>query len=259
MDTQIEQFYNKIFSDLTIDSGEAAELNKLMSALNPPPDKLTKLRASAFKVASNYISDDNEKNTQLLRTINSVVQVVEQIYMEPINDVASAASLDEEALCVLYKDIMDGSTVDSEESKELHTYFKETNPLDTESLVMARTLAFKVGTEQLTDDKEANIQVLRCINVIVHALEMTCYEPKPFQLQLDESVDLNMNLSAAVQHLWDIVVNRLTPGDDFVLNVQTGKKPFWKEDAARDPLFTSVDKAVRKRPTYAAFLALLNN
>jgi poly(U)-specific endoribonuclease len=38
-----------------------------------------------------------------------------------------------------------------------------------------------------------------------------------------------------------------------------GKKPWKKEDSAADPLFTTVDRAVWKRPTYAAFVALLDN
>jgi poly(U)-specific endoribonuclease len=70
---------------------------------------------------------------------------------------------------------------------------------------------------------------------------------------------LNMDLGEAVQNLWTVDANRLTFGQDFALNVQEGKKPFWKEDSASDPLFTSVDKMVWKRPTYKAFVALLDN
>jgi poly(U)-specific endoribonuclease len=259
MDSKIEQFYNEIYSDLTVDREEATELTEFLSILNPPPDKLTKLRATAFKVACNYLSDDNDKNVQLLRTINCVVHAVEQTCMEPKKALANAAPLNEEALCTFYNSLLDGMAVDLDESEELNSYFKETNPLEQDSLVTARALAFKVGSEHLTDNKDTNVEVLRCINVIIHALEMSCYQPKPFHLRLDESVDLSMDLSAAAQHLWNNDVNRLTPGDDYVLNVQTGKKPFWKEDTARDPLFTSVDKAVWKRPTYAAFHALLDN
>lgn len=259
MDSKIEAFYNKIFSDLSVDREEAAELNQFLASLNPPPDKLTKLRACAFKVACNYLStEDSDKNVQLLRTINVVVRAVEENCMEP-KTLPRSVPLDEDALCAFYKTLLDGLAVDLEESEDLNTYFKETSPPDKESLAQARDLAFKVGAEQLSNDTEKNTQVLRCINVIVHALEMSCYQPKPFHLQLDESVDLNMNLSEAVQHVWNCDANRLTPGDDFVLNVQTGKKPYMKQDTAHDPLFTSIDKAVWKRPTYAAFLALLDN
>jgi poly(U)-specific endoribonuclease len=68
-----------------------------------------------------------------------------------------------------------------------------------------------------------------------------------------------MNHSNALQQLWDCDSNRLVSGKDFQLNVQKGKKPFWKEDSAHDPLFTYVDEQVWERPTFAAFVALLDN
>jgi poly(U)-specific endoribonuclease len=68
-----------------------------------------------------------------------------------------------------------------------------------------------------------------------------------------------MSLSDAAQQLWELDSNRLTPNEHYVLNVQEGKKPFWKEDAASDPLFTSVDDGALQRDTFKAFIALLNN
>jgi poly(U)-specific endoribonuclease len=68
-----------------------------------------------------------------------------------------------------------------------------------------------------------------------------------------------MSLSSVVQQLWDADENRLVIGQDLELNVQEGKKPFWKEDNASEPLFTSVDESVWDRPTYKAFIALLDN
>jgi poly(U)-specific endoribonuclease len=38
-----------------------------------------------------------------------------------------------------------------------------------------------------------------------------------------------------------------------------GKKPYWKEDKAEDPLFDYLDQSVLRRPTYAAFVSLLDN
>lgn len=68
-----------------------------------------------------------------------------------------------------------------------------------------------------------------------------------------------MALTEAVQQLWDLDTNRLQVGSDFIINVQKGKKPFWKEDGASDPLFTRVDSSVWERPTYHAFVKLLDN
>lgn len=126
-------------------------------------------------------------------------------------------------------------------------------------MVSTRAAAFKVGCDFLTEDKEHNISLLRCINVVVHNFEIACLKPKPFHLHLAEPVDVDMNISDAVQHIWNLDVNRLSPATDYTLNVQRGKKPYWKEDSAADPLFTWVDHAAWKRPTYAAFLALLDN
>ena len=260
-DSEIEAFYNRIYADLTIDSEESSDLQDFLTKLNPPPDKLVKLRASAFKVACNYLSeDDNDKNVQLLRSINYIVHAVEQHLMEPVS-LANAGPLDEEAATALFQSVYDQLSITTEESQELTSFFQETSPPNAESLVEMRALAFKIACDYLSpDNKDHNVELLRCVNVVVHSLETTCYKPKAFQLKLTSNVNLDgMSLQDAVQHLWESDVNRLTPGDDYEINVQKGKKPFWKEDSAQDPLFTRVDAQVWNRPTYAAFMALLDN
>ena len=74
------------------------------------------------------------------------------------------------------------------------------------------------------------------------------------------SLGLDASLGKAVQHLWDLGANRLQQGTDYVLNVQDGKKPYQKSDAANDPLFTNVDqRQFSYRPTFRTFYALLDN
>ena len=68
-----------------------------------------------------------------------------------------------------------------------------------------------------------------------------------------------MSLSKAVQQVWDADSNRLQADVDYTLNVQEGKKPWWKEDDAPDPLFSHVDESIWHRPTYKRFAALLDN
>ena len=260
-DSEIEAFYNRIYADLTIDNEEASELQEFLTKLNPPPDKLVKLRASAFKVACNYLSeDDNDKNVQLLRTINFVVHAMEQQLMEPVS-LDQAGPLDEEAATAVFQRVYDELAVTTDESQDLTSFFLETNPPNADALVEMRALAFKIASEFLSpDNQERNVQLLRCVNVVVHCLETCCYKPKSFQLKLQTDVDLNsMSLQDAVQHLWNSDVNRLTPGDDYDVNVQKGKKPYWKEDSAGEPLFARVEAPVWQRPTYAAFVALLDN
>lgn len=259
-DAAIEKFYHEIFADLSVDREEAAELTEFLVSLNPPPDKLTKLRASAFKVGCSYLSeDDRDANVSLLRTINFVVHAIEFNCMQP-KEKDGGVEYDEEVVTEFYKSVFDGLSIDSEENEELVDFFTNTNPPATSALISTRALAFKVGCDYLSDDNDSNIKLLRCINVIVHVLEQSCLEPKAYELKTDDSVDpSSLTLSQAVQHLWDLDVNRLTPNDDYQINVQGGKKPYWKEDSAEDPLFTSVDRSVWKRGTYAAFLALLDN
>lgn len=69
-----------------------------------------------------------------------------------------------------------------------------------------------------------------------------------------------MSLSDAVQCCWKLDSNRLRPGVDYRINVQQGKKPFWKEDKAPDPLFEHVaDSVWTTRPTYRTLRSLLGH
>lgn len=177
-------------------------------------------------------------------------------------DMDDAVPMDEETVTNFYISIYDDLSIGHDENQELYDFFRDTFRPDSSALVSTRAMAFKVACDYLADDKETNIQLLRCVNVVIHAFEQSCLKPKPMELKLDvEEIDFEaMSLQDAVQKLWDLDVNRLDPGVDYELNVQRGKKPYWKEDNAADPLFTSIDKkSVYKRPTYKAFHALLDN
>ncbi len=39
----------------------------------------------------------------------------------------------------------------------------------------------------------------------------------------------------------------------------TGTKSYWRDDKAKDPLFTFVKEEVLRRPTFKSFVALLDN
>jgi hypothetical protein len=67
------------------------------------------------------------------------------------------------------------------------------------------------------------------------------------------------SLSLACDRLWDLDYNRLSPGTDYSINVQQGKSAYQAGDVAPDPFFTFVDEKVFTRPTYKAFVALLDN
>lgn len=163
----------------------------------------------------------------------------------------------------VYKDHL---TIDKEENEHLYRFFRDENPPPVEDLTMVRATAFKTGCEYLTDDNDTNVSLFKCINVVVHAFESVCLLPKPYKLKATIQPQKNVSvigihdsINHAVQQMWGLDHNRLTPDVDYVLNVQKGKKPYWKEDDAPDPLFTSIDKDARLRPTYSTLIALLQH
>ena len=81
MDGKVEEFYSSIFTDLKVDQDEAEELVEYFGSLNPPPDKLVWLRASAFRIGCGFLSEDNDKNVALLRAINAIIHALEKTCM----------------------------------------------------------------------------------------------------------------------------------------------------------------------------------
>ena len=67
------------------------------------------------------------------------------------------------------------------------------------------------------------------------------------------------DLAAACNKLWDLDVNRLVPDVDYAIDLQCGKKAYDQGDFAKNPLFAFVDEKALTRPTFAAFVSLLDN
>lgn len=267
MNSQVEDFYRGIFSgDLTVDAEEAQELVDFFTELNPPPDKLVWLRATAFKIACEFLSDDSDMNVTLLKAVNAIVHGLEKTRMSP-KELDGTDDFDEDKLSEFIGGLYSDLSIDAEENADLQTFFSTDNPPPVDKLIFTRASAFRMGCDSLGDDRDTNVALLKCMNVVVHAFEMACLIPRPYQLQMEvpdeeniASIGLDASLEKAVQHLWDLDANRMTGGVDYRVNVQDGKKPFWKEDAAEDPLFDFVqERELRSRPTYAAFVALLDN
>ena len=152
-------------------------LLNFFSSVNPPPDKLVWLRATAFKVGCEFLSDDNDRDhdVAVLRAINAIIHCLEKTCMVPkLPDGNSEYDSDkvEQFLSSVYED----TTVDQEENQTLLDFFQDNIP-PTDSLVTMRAAAFKVGCDDLKEgDKDANVSLLRCINVIVHNFELTCFK-----------------------------------------------------------------------------------
>lgn len=67
-------------------------------------------------------------------------------------------------------------------------------------------------------------------------------------------------LNNFLEQLWDLDENRLKPDVHYELDLQ-GRTRYSYDgpDRAEDPLFARVDRSVFQRPTYKAFIALLDN
>ena len=244
-----EAYFREIYSDLSVTAEESDAIKDKLEESNIPPDKLVWLRSSAFRIGCQYLSDDNESNINLLKCINRVVHAIEDTCMEPTVE-AENESFSEEAVEELYRTLFTDLVVDSEENQELFEFFRGDNRPPEDKLIWTRASAFRMGVEFLGEDRDTNVSLMKCINSIVHALEMTCMKPKPYELKADIPEDMSdMSLAEALQTLWDLDLNRLTPGEDYQINVQEGKKAYWKEDKAEDPLFTFVDNSAFRRPT----------
>ena len=320
---KVEQFYRDIYSSSgsadeddiqsSLPEEQVQQIHDFLVTLNPPPDTLMKLRATAFKVASQFIQQQQGTDAShvrtLLRQIHGIVQTIHSTLYNSVtsdgNDSSTNADNNDEIRTFLNQ-LLDEMKLDVEENERLVSFLRS-QPASSERLILA--LVFSVGQEhfRFNEDNSHNEQVFRCMNVMVHAIEMVFYQPKPYRLQLspstttttssssysamaatasvansnevggDESTasasiahhgnttassaaDLaTMTLNEAAQQVWNYDANRLVMNDDLHLNVQNGKKPYVKEDAATDPLFTSVDPDVFRRSTYAAFLHLLDN
>lgn len=257
MDGQVEAFYREIYADLKVDGNEAARLSAYFTKLNPPPDKLLWLRSTAFRLGCEFLSSegDTDRNVSLLKCINYIVHTIETLCMVPALP-EGKSEYDGEQTEDYFRGIFSDLTVDRDESQELLDHFRENIP-PSDSLVAMRAAAFKAAIDCLSDDdKESNISLLRCINSVVHNFEVACYKPKEYTLK--KEFNLDVDLSDAVQEMWNLDVNRLTHAD-YTIDVQYGKKSYWKEDSAEDPLFVHLERDALNRPTYRTFKALLDN
>eukprot|EP00594_Rhizosolenia_setigera_P001192 CAMPEP_0178947622 /NCGR_PEP_ID=MMETSP0789-20121207/4967_1 /TAXON_ID=3005 /ORGANISM="Rhizosolenia setigera, Strain CCMP 1694" /LENGTH=482 /DNA_ID=CAMNT_0020627793 /DNA_START=18 /DNA_END=1467 /DNA_ORIENTATION=+ len=272
MDAKVESLYREIYSDLSVDATENQKVIGFFNSINPPPDKIVWLRATAFRIGCEFLSEENkDANVALLRCINVIVHNIENTLLTPRDVGVDKDAFDEDSAKQLEEkdtEILTDGKVDQEESIELINFFKQVK-IPSEKLTWARATAFKQAVDFLSSDedsKASNISLLRGVNVIIHFLEQTCYLPKPYVLQAEpepsisvKSIGLNSSIEKAIQHLWDLDMNRANPGQDYVINVQQGKKPYHRGDSASAPLFTSVKREILRRKTYSTFIALLDN
>jgi len=178
-DKLFETYYREIFSDLSVSPEESDEIKEKLVEFNPPPDKLVWLRACAFRIGSEFLTDDKSSNVSLLRCINGIVHAVETTCMTPKGEEDDDNDdFDEEQVEQIYREVFEDLSLDGEENQDLVKFFKETNCPPKSKLIWTRAAAFRIGVEFISDDgdRDNNVALLKCINGIVHALEMSCMQ-----------------------------------------------------------------------------------
>jgi hypothetical protein len=75
---KVEDFYKGIFSDLCVGQDDNQDLFDFFQKNIPPAKSLVAMRASAFKTAAAFLTDDDETNVSLLRCVNAAVNAFER-------------------------------------------------------------------------------------------------------------------------------------------------------------------------------------
>lgn len=79
---KVEDFYREIYADVSIDRVESQQIFDFFRELKPSAVKLVWTRAAAFRIASEFLTEEVENNVSLLRCINGIVNALERTCME---------------------------------------------------------------------------------------------------------------------------------------------------------------------------------
>lgn len=96
---------------------------------------------------------------------------------------------------------------------------------------------------------------------LVSTLENILNEVNNWSPPITPSAEELGDLSLACKKLWELDIHRLVPSKDYEINVQQGKSFFDDAhiDVCSEPLFKFVSEEALAKPTYAKFIALLDN
>lgn len=207
-DSIIEDLYRQCYADRSISPDENADLVATLQELmqiqdgstTPPtltPDKIVWVRAAAFRIACEYLVDDDagvddprDENVKLLKTINGVVHALETTCLLPSLDEEGGEDFSKEGVEELFTSLYETEDEDGDgdeddgpvvistaEATSLENFLTDeaTRP-PLSMLIWLRSTAFRLGSQYLNDenDKARNVALLRSINVVVHIIEKTC-------------------------------------------------------------------------------------
>ena len=115
-----------------------------------------------------------------------------------------------------------------------------------------------VVTNQVARSLRGSCKPLLAQNVLT-GLKNLKAELLNFSLPVAPTKEELQSISLACMKLWELDSNRVLPDHDYQLDLQRGKFASDTYDAAPRKLFQFLDEKVFEKPTYKAFLALLDN
>ena len=115
------------------------------------------------------------------------------------------------------------------------------------------------GSKSLGSSSSSSPRLLLSPASFVSGLDALVSELSNWSPPLEPSASELACLSLAAAKLWDLDHNRLVPDVDYTISLQSGKSMYDNYDAAEEPLFVNVQAEALSKPTFKAFLALLDN
>ncbi len=167
----ITAYFREVCKDLRVTGDESDEIKKKLTEVNPPPDKLVWIRASAFRIGSEFLTDNKDKNNALLKCVNAIVHAIETTCMTPkVEENEKYDTLKTEKL--IHGALFDRS-LNRDEAKTVAESFRN-NPPSKSKLIWTRVQIFKTGSALMTSDKQKNMALFKSMNYLVHIFEATC-------------------------------------------------------------------------------------
>ncbi|KAL9246900.1 hypothetical protein vseg_020380 [Gypsophila vaccaria] len=118
---------------------------------------------------------------------------------------------------------------------------------------------WEVAHKKRTKRPQKRIQMEQWKSYKVPANEQQYSDEVEYVSEMEPSAQELADYRRACAKLWELDLNRLTPGKDYELDVGEGKKVYGREDVAESSLFTWVGEDVLRKPTFSRFCALLDN
>lgn len=124
-----------------------------------------------------------------------------------------------------------------------------------------KEIAYK-GLKKMNWDYSKNKKVKNSnlsVDLVLEGLEILITELNSIKMSKQPTPEELASVKEATKRLWDLDVNRLVPGRDYIINLQNGKRVYDQRDMADEKLFTYLDLKIFNKKTFRCFYNLLDN